>query len=204
MIIDRFYKLLFDVVTDCSTKSVFGKTGVFYRGAMFAQFDKDKIYIRGGNQLDKKLRDMGCSTYTHVKKQSASNMNYYDISKQIEDDPLGVKELVVDAYHLAYDEQLERDSSKLNQIRNLPNLSHAIERMLKKHCEIESVDALVDRGAASCYVQLHEFYVSVKESYELLWRLHGAIHHLHWELISEEDKKELIGECNKLLWHKID
>ncbi|MGX9415876.1 TfoX/Sxy family DNA transformation protein [Vibrio sp. RC27] len=203
MIIDRFFQLLLDVISECSTKSVFGNIGVFYRGAMFAQFDNDKVYVRGGPTLDHKFKRMGCSTYIHVKKQSKSAMNYYDISDHIENDTSTIKELVVDSCHWAYEEQIERDTGKMTQLRHLPNLNHTLEKKLIS-CQINTVEDLHNLGAVKCYIRLQDRYPYARETYDWLWRLYGAIHRMNCALIPEEEKKILVEECNKILWDRND
>jgi DNA transformation protein len=198
--IEKFLQLVVEVLSEYSTKSVFGNIGIFYRGAMFAQINKNKIYIRGGNKLDEKLRVLGCLTYIHEKKQSKSSMNYYDVSELIKRDERCVRELVTDAYKVAYREQQDQDRSKWCRLKNLPNLNHTIERMLKRS-GIDTVEDFHRLGAVDCYIKMKQSYGIVDNHFDLLWKLHGALNHLHWECISEEDKKHLIEAYNHAQWH---
>jgi DNA transformation protein len=196
---DKFFQLIIGVLSEYSTKSVFGNLGIFYRGAMFAQINKNRIYLRGGKNLDEKLRILGCLNYVHVKKSSKSKMNYYDVSDLVKRDEGCVKELVIDSYQVAYREQQDQDREKLSRIKNLPNLNQTIERMLKR-CEIITIDDFRRFGAVSSYIKIKYRYGMVDNNFELLWKLHGALHHVQWELLSEEDKNVLITQYHQQQW----
>lgn len=200
--VDKFFQLVMTVLSEYSTKSVFGNVGLFYRGAMFAQINKNKIYLRGGKNLDEKLRILGCLNYVHIKKSSKSKMNYYDVSELVNRDERCVKELVMDSYRVAYREQQHQDREKLSRIKSLPNLNQTIERMLKR-CGIMTIEDLRCYGAIVSYIKIKHHYGMVDNNFELLWKLHGALNHIYWEVIDEGDKKELITLYRKRQWDEL-
>ncbi|WP_311568334.1 TfoX/Sxy family protein [Photobacterium arenosum] len=61
-------------------RSMFGGTGIFVQGAMYALLSNEKLYIRGGEMLDQQLLELGCHKFKHVKRSTVAVVNYYDIS----------------------------------------------------------------------------------------------------------------------------
>lgn len=50
-------------------RSMFGGIGLFQNDAMFALLSEGCLFIRGGKSLDKKLTDLDCEKYRHVKNR---------------------------------------------------------------------------------------------------------------------------------------
>lgn len=199
MPLNEFLNLL-DVKSECTTKSVFGNTGIFYRGAMFAQVNNSKLLLRGCENLNEKLDELGCQTYVQVKKQSSSNMNYYDISQLMHEDECRIKEFAVESYGAAFNDQQTKQRQLMSRLRDLPNLNNTIERMLKK-CGIDNVDCFRNLGAAFSFVQIQHHY-GMQSDQQLLWKLHGAICGIHWELVTPHEQKCLIDSCKKIRWER--
>ncbi len=197
MTLDKFLNLI-EVRAECTTKSVFGNTGIFYRGAMFAQADASRLFLRGCPLLDEQLRDLGCPVYIQTKKRSSSEMNYFDVSRLVDKEDYRIREFVTCSYQAAYQDQLVKKTKLMSRLRDLPNMNHTLERMLK-HCNIMNVEQFKRLGAAFAVVQIRRKYGKSKDL-SLLWKFHGAINSVHWELIPEDEKQWLIDEYNKIEW----
>lgn len=199
MLLNKFLTLI-DVESECTTKSVFGNTGVFYRGAMFAQVNKQQLLLRGCGDLTPLLKQLGCKPYIHQKKRSASTMNYFDVSPLFHKDDNRIRELAAHSYQAALEDKENRQENTMSKLRDLPNMSHTLERMLVR-CGVTTVSEFKIKGAVQCFIDMCNMHGISVVTQDVLFKLYGAIHHIHWQLVSEEDKQHLIDECRRLEWH---
>lgn len=198
MTLEKFLRLL-EIESECTTKSVFGNTGIFYRGAMFAQVNNEQLLLRGCGGVTPVLKQLGCKPYVHQKKRTASTMNYFDVSQLIDRDESCVRELAVHSYQAALEDRQTKEDNCMSKLRELPNMSNRLERMLSR-CGITTVEAFKERGAVACYIEMCNLHGISVVTQDVLFKLYGAIHHIHWQLVSEEDKQHLMDECRKLEW----
>lgn len=174
-------------------RSMFGGTGLFREDAMFALISASKIFIRGGEQLDKEFSALGCEKYRHVKKQTTATVNYYDITALFEqnDDRLG--ELVQQSIDYSVSERQYKRSAANRRLRDLPNMQLTLERMVKK-AGVEDVDMFLELGAPAVFSKVKQAYGSDVDV-KLLWKFAGAIDGIHWKLIQEPRKRQLLAGC---------
>lgn len=198
MILNKFLTLI-DAKSECSTKSVFGNTGVFYRGAMFAQVNKQQLLLRGGNHLTPLLKQIGCKPYVHQKKNSAPTMDYYDVSELFHEEDNRIREFAVSSYQAALQDRHFNQVNVMSKLRDLPNMSHRLERMLSR-CEITTIEQFRSKGAVASFIELRNFHGVKTIPEDVLYKFYGAIHHIHWQVVSEEDKQHLQEECRRLEW----
>ncbi|MGF1911384.1 TfoX/Sxy family DNA transformation protein [Vibrio kasasachensis] len=174
-------------------RSMFGGTGLFKDDAMFALINGDRVFIRGGDSLDEELCTLGCEKYRHVKKQTTATVNYYDISDIFtsRDDKLDY--LVKQSIDYSVSQRKFKRSSANRRLRDLPNMQLTLERMVKK-AGIDDVDEFVDLGAAQVFSRVKQTYGSDVDV-KLLWKFAGAIEGVHWKLIQEPRKRQLLANC---------
>lgn len=174
-------------------RSMFGGTGLFQNEAMFALLSANKIFIRGGDQLDKELTALGCEKYRHVKKQTTATVNYYDITEIFAADNSRLDELLQQSIDFSVSERKFKRSAANRRLRDLPNMQLTLERMVKK-AGIEDVETFLELGAPAVFTKVKEAYgndVDVK----LLWKFAGAVDGVHWKLIQEPRKRQLLESC---------
>lgn len=171
-------------------RSMFGGTGFFVQGAMFALIKDDQFYLRGGADLTEILIVKDCKRFVHIKKNSTATVNYYNVTEIFEKKDLELDELVKKSVFNSISEKEYRDSKSNKRLRDLPNLRLTIERMLKKS-GIETVDEFFSHTPEELYRKLqetHGYDIDIK----LLWMFAGAQIGQHWTLLSEETKQQLL------------
>ncbi|NOI13220.1 TfoX/Sxy family DNA transformation protein [Vibrio hepatarius] len=174
-------------------RSMFGGTGLFRDDAMFALISAEKIFIRGGEHLDTELTKLGCEKYRHVKKQTTATVNYYDITEMFEARNSRIDELVEQSIKYSVSERQFKRSAANRRLRDLPNMQLTLERMVKK-AGIDDVETFVELGAPAVFSRVKETYGSDVDV-KLLWKFAGAIDGIHWKLIQEPRKRQLLANC---------
>ncbi|NOH98532.1 TfoX/Sxy family DNA transformation protein [Vibrio sp. 99-70-13A1] len=174
-------------------RSMFGGIGLFQNEAMFALVSDGCLYIRGGNTLDKKLTDLNCGKYRHVKKQTTATVNYYDITQLFSNEHPGLDEIIRMSIDNSIQQRSFQKSTASRRLRDLPNMQLTLERMVKK-AGVDDVSTFMQLGASEVFVKVRKAYgndVDVK----LLWKFAGAIDGIHWKLLQEPRKQQLLENC---------
>ncbi|MDD1795714.1 TfoX/Sxy family DNA transformation protein [Enterovibrio makurazakiensis] len=171
-------------------RSMFGGTGFFVSGAMFSLVKEERIYLRGGADLTDALLAKECKKFVHVKKSSTAIVNYYDITDLYDAEDEGLDAMVKKSVVNSVAEKEYRDSKLNKRLRDLPNLRLTIERMLKK-AGIADVDTFFSMSPEELFRKVqeaHGYDVDIK----LLWMFAGAQTGVHYTLLSEETKQNLL------------
>ncbi|KOO16778.1 DNA transformation protein [Vibrio xuii] len=179
---------------DFQKRSMFGGTGLFRDEAMFALLSADKIFIRGGEKLDQQLNQLGCEKYRHVKKQTTATVNYYDITELFTTKHEDLAELVEQSIAFSVSQREFKRSSANRRLRDLPNMQLTLERMVKK-AGVEDVETFLELGAPAVFSRVKQAYGSDVDV-KLLWKFAGAIEGIHWKLIQEPRKRQLLANCH--------
>ncbi len=175
-------------------RSMFGGIGLFTDDAMFALVSNDCCYLRGGNGLDAVFTQLSCEKYKHVKKQTTATVNYYDVTDLFESGYVGLDELVQKSIEYSIKERKYQKSSASRRLRDLPNMQLTLERMVKK-AGVDDVETFLELGPVKVFNKVKTAYgndVDVK----LLWKFAGATDGVHWKLIQEPRKKQLLALCD--------
>ncbi|EGU49621.1 hypothetical protein VIOR3934_04514 [Vibrio orientalis CIP 102891 = ATCC 33934] len=179
---------------DFQKRSMFGGTGLFRDEAMFALLSADKIFIRGGEKLDQQLNLLGCEKYRHVKKQTTATVNYYDITELFNTKHADLSDLVEQSISFSVSQREFKRSSANRRLRDLPNMQLTLERMVKK-AGVEDVETFLELGAPAVFSRVKQAYGSDVDV-KLLWKFAGAIEGIHWKLIQEPRKRQLLANCH--------
>ncbi|CDU10194.1 putative DNA transformation protein TfoX [Vibrio diabolicus] len=174
-------------------RSMFGGIGLFTDDAMFSLVSNDCCYLRGGNGLDEVFTQLNCEKYKHVKKQTTATVNYYDVTDLFESGYAGLDELVQKSIEYSIKERKYQKSSASRRLRDLPNMQLTLERMVKK-AGVDDVETFLELGPVKVFNKVKVAYgndVDVK----LLWKFAGATDGVHWKLIQEPRKKQLLALC---------
>ncbi|NOH80476.1 TfoX/Sxy family DNA transformation protein [Vibrio sp. RE86] len=175
-------------------RSMFGGTGLFKDEAMFALISADKVFIRGGDKLDGELSELGCEKYRHVKKQTTATVNYYDITALFVGKHDRLDELLEQSINFSVSQREFKRSSANRRLRDLPNMQLTLERMVKK-AGVDDVDTFLQLGAPAVFSRVKQAYGSDVDV-KLLWKFAGAIEGIHWKLIQEPRKRQLLANCH--------
>lgn len=174
-------------------RSMFGGIGLFSNDAMFALVSNDCCYLRGGNGLDEEFTQLNCEKYKHVKKQTTATVNYYDVTELFDSGFAGLDELLQKSINCSIKERKYQKSSASRRLRDLPNMQLTLERMVKK-AGIDDVDTFLELGPVEVFNKVRVAYGSDVDV-KLLWKFAGAIDGIHWKLIQEPRKKQLLAMC---------
>lgn len=175
-------------------RSMFGGIGLFQQDAMYALLVDQRIFIRGGEELDKTLTDLGCEKYRHVKKQTTATVNYYDITRLFEQNHSQLDSIVASSVLYSVEQRCYQKSSASRRLRDLPNMQLTLERMVKK-AGIEDVETFMRLGASEVFNKVRRIYGSDLDV-KLLWKFAGAIEGIHWKLLQEPRKRQLLESCH--------
>ncbi|CAV19013.1 MULTISPECIES: TfoX/Sxy family DNA transformation protein [Vibrio] len=175
-------------------RSMFGGIGLFQNDAMFALLSEDCVFIRGGNLLDKKLTGLDCEKYRHVKKQTTATVNYYDITDLFTSEHPELDSIIRTSIDNSIQQRSFKKSSASRRLRDLPNMQLTLERMVKK-AGVDDVSMFMQLGASEVFNKVREAYGNDVDL-KLLWKFAGAIDGIHWKLLQEPRKQQLLKSCH--------
>ncbi|GLQ75501.1 DNA transformation protein [Vibrio sp. vnigr-6D03] len=176
-------------------RSMFGGIGLFNEGAMYALITNETIFIRGGGNLDKKLVELGCEKYKHVKKQTTAIVNYYDITDLFDAMHEELESIVRASINFSKQQRAFQKSKDSRRLRDLPNMQLTLERMVKKS-GVEDVSTFMRLGPVDVFRRVKQTYGG-EVDIRLLWKFAGAVKGCHWKLIQEQQKDELLALCQE-------
>lgn len=188
--------IFFDFISqfgEYQTRSMFGGTGVFQQDAMFALLTQNSIFIRGNKRLNYQLTQLGCERFRHIKKQTTAVVNYYDITTLFEQANPKLNQLVRCAINYAIEQKNQQRTQTCRRLRDLPNMQLTLERMVRKS-GINDVETFLKLGAAEVFSKVRNTYGN-NVDISLLWKFAGAIEGIHWKLLQEPKKRELLEYC---------
>lgn len=174
-------------------RSMFGGIGLFQQDAMYALLTEEAIFIRGSEELDQQLINLGCEKYRHVKKQTTATVNYYDITELFENQHPELESIIQRSIRYSIMQRNFQKSQASRRLRDLPNMQLTLERMVKK-AGIDDVDTFIKLGAPKVFSKVRQVYGSDVDV-KLLWKFAGAIEGVHWKLLQEPRKRQLLEYC---------
>ncbi|MCG3731284.1 TfoX family DNA transformation protein [Vibrio cincinnatiensis] len=174
-------------------RSMFGGIGLFQEDAMYALLTEDTIFIRGSEELDQQLMDLGCEKFRHVKKQTTATVNYYDITELFDKRHPDLESIIRRSVQYSIEQRNFQKSQASRRLRDLPNMQLTLERMVKK-AGVDDVDTFIQLGAPEVFSKVRQVYGSDVDV-KLLWKFAGAIEGVHWKLLQEPKKRQLLEYC---------
>ncbi|MFA0569701.1 MAG: TfoX/Sxy family DNA transformation protein [Vibrio gallaecicus] len=185
---------LFESLGKIKSRSMFGGFGLFADETMFALVVNDQLHIRADKNSADQFKQQGFQPYVYKKRGFPVVTKYFALPDNILQDLQQTLNLAEVSLNFAKDEKKEQSSAKPNRLKDLPNLRLATERMLKK-AGIDSVERLYEFGSVNAYNAIRQSHSS-DVSLELLWALEGAIKGMHWSVIPQQRREELISRIN--------
>lgn len=193
MNLNRYYDYI-SQFGDNRKRSMFGGCGLFLEGAMYALVVKDCLYIRGGGSLDDIFESLGCKRYRHIKKQTITTVNYFNVTHLYDRDYPDLENLIKESIQESIRHRKFMSSFESRRLRDLPNMQLTLERMVKRS-GISDVNTFISLGAAKVFSLVQKEYgddVDIR----LLWKFAGAVEGVHWTLLQEHKKKALLSDCD--------
>ncbi|RWX56808.1 TfoX/Sxy family DNA transformation protein [Photobacterium chitinilyticum] len=173
-------------------RSMFGGTGIFIKGAMYAILTDQSMFLRGGETLDTKLASFDCSKFKHIKRSTTAVVNYYDVTRLYIDYRAQCDELVQESIQVSTKEKEFKSSERSKRLRDLPNMRLTLERMVKK-AGVPDVSSFISLGAAEVYRKVRSSHGKDLDL-KLLWMFAGAIDGCHWTLLKDDHKERLLRD----------
>lgn len=195
MIKSRFCRVVM-VEENMKTKPIFGDLGVFCQGAMFALVGENKLYLRGGDELDPLFREFDCDRYCLEKKNTTAIVNYYDVTKLVLHNHSSIESLIHSSKNLAIKQHNYKNSFENKRLRDLANMNVSLERVLKK-ANIHSIKELFELGAEKAFVRVRARNGKDSDK-RILLKLYGAINSVHWQLIQEPTIERMMEKVTQL------
>ncbi|GAD89856.1 hypothetical protein VHA01S_028_00550 [Vibrio halioticoli NBRC 102217] len=176
-----------------NSRSMFGGTGYFIDDAMFLLVHEGRAYLRGGPDLTDKLIALGCKQFKFQKRIGCARVQYYNIMDLYFSDPIQTHSLFIQSIENA---KVDKDRCQHcdERIRDLPNLQLSIERMLAR-IDIQDVSGLRTIGSSESFRRLQSIY-GLDLNINLLWKLEGAIQGVHFSLLGNAIKNDLLGKIS--------
>lgn len=178
---------------DYQKRSMFGGVGLFQQEAMYVLLTEGAIFLRGSEELDELLIQLGCEKFRHVKKQTTATVNYYDITQLFEQGYPQLDDIIQRSIFYSISQRRFQKSQASRRLRDLPNMQLTLERMVKK-AGISDVETFVKLGAPLVFSKVRKIYGSDVDV-KLLWKFAGAIEGVHWKLLQEPQKRQLLEYC---------
>ncbi|MGR5096572.1 TfoX/Sxy family DNA transformation protein [Vibrio maritimus] len=174
---------------ELTSKSMFGGFGIFSDGNIFALISKGKVFLR---IPETKVAETPIEQRFSYEKQGQIVTTRYQSFEPDSDERL------VNDCRTALDQAMQEKEQQQNddvvRIKDLPNMKYTTERMLAK-AGIKTIGLLRVRGAVGAYRALAKCHKNVSE--QLLWQIEGALTGMHWMVIPDKRKKELLAKVRR-------
>ena len=77
---------LFVSLQPLTSRRMFGGTGIFHQGLMFAMVIDDVLYLKSDSQSAELFEQHGCEPFTYMRQGKSVSLNYYTAPESIFDD----------------------------------------------------------------------------------------------------------------------
>ncbi|OOF44572.1 DNA transformation protein [Rodentibacter trehalosifermentans] len=187
------------LVGNVTSKNLFTGYGLFYKKElMFALWLNDKFYLQAKAELANHLTHRGCVPFTKNEVNAKFVLSdYYCLSTEILNNKTLLRKLLLLSIKQIQDRKNEIALSKINRLKDLPNLSIKYERMLKK-IDIPDVKTLRIVGAENAIVRLRKF--GIPATLNTYWKLSCALSNKNYEFLTRKQKEILLKKLNEALY----
>ncbi|AJI94959.1 TfoX/Sxy family DNA transformation protein [Yersinia ruckeri] len=169
-------------------RSQFGGYGVLANGIMFALVSEGEMYLRASQCAECLFRSYGMHSLVYAKRGIPVALRYYWIAPELWEDDETLTQFAYLAYQGAEDD-LNSKNQKTTRLKDLPNLSAGLERLLWK-VGIKNADELRTEGAKCSYLKLKALKSAL--GVNILLSLAGAISGDHHAVLPQGIKNELL------------
>lgn len=186
----KYYMDLLSPLGSITSHSMFGGFGLFSDKTVFAFVAKERLCIRANESQKKVFEKRGFQPFSYTKRTGRVVTSYYILPNDVLKDRNQLLQLAKGALNDSQNRGLSKRLSFPVKLRVLPNFQASTERMLRK-AGIDSVECLYRVGAANAFLAIRASH-NVPVKLELLWILEGAIQGVHWSVVSNQRRNELI------------
>lgn len=175
-------------VKDISIKTFFGGFSVNSEDIMFGWITQKDFYLRGHPDYRSIFIDLGMQPLSITMGMSTKLLDYYKVGDVLFKDHEKLLAMVKMVIEYTKKEQYEKSEIKAKRIKELPNMTLSLERLL---CSvgIKDVKTLQEVGYLSAYYKIKQKKEAI--SINILFALYSSLHKFHVATLSKETKKEI-------------
>ncbi|MFS7245958.1 TfoX/Sxy family DNA transformation protein [Rahnella inusitata] len=167
---------LFASLGNIRARSQFGGYSLSANRVMFALISDGELYLRASHETEQYFCEQGMERLIYRKRGMAVLLRYFKVSKAQWEKPRALRQMAMLSLRGMQGDIDRRKNNEAGRLKDLPNLTLALERMLWE-VGIENSDDLRLQGACVTYEKL----CAVKKdlSINILMALEGAILGFH-------------------------
>ena len=167
---------LFASLGNIRARSQFGGYSLSANRVMFALVSDGELYLRASHETEEYFCEQGMERLIYRKRGMAVLLRYFKVSKAQWEKPRALRQMAMLSLRGMQGDIDRRKNNEAGRLKDLPNLTLALERMLWE-VGIENSDDLRLQGACVTYEKL----CAVKKdlSINILMALEGAILGFH-------------------------
>jgi DNA transformation protein len=167
---------LFASLGNIRARSQFGGYSLSANRVMFALISDGELYLRASHETEQYFCEQGMERLIYRKRGMAVLLRYFKVSKAQWEKPRALRQMAMLSLRGMQRDIDRRKNNEAGRLKDLPNLTLALERMLWE-VGIENSDDLRLQGACVTYEKL----CAVKKdlSINILMALEGAILGFH-------------------------
>ncbi|QLK60675.1 competence protein [Enterobacteriaceae bacterium Kacie_13] len=167
---------LFASLGNIRARSQFGGYSLSANRVMFALVSDGELYLRASHETEQYFCEQGMERLIYRKRGMAVLLRYFKVSKTQWEKPRTLRQMAILSLRGMQRDIDRRKNNEAGRLKDLPNLTLALERMLWE-VGIENSDDLRLQGACVTYEKL----CAVKKdlSINILMALEGAILGFH-------------------------
>lgn len=167
---------LFASLGNIRARSQFGGYSLSANRVMFALISDGELYLRASHETEEYFCEQGMERLIYRKRGMAVLLRYFKVSKAQWEKPRALRQMAMLSLRGMQRDIDRRKNNEAGRLKDLPNLTLALERMLWE-VGIENSDDLRLQGACVTYEKL----CAVKKdlSINILMALEGAILGFH-------------------------
>lgn len=177
-----------------TSRSMFGGYGICKNKVMFGLVSENKFYLRANRNLEAVFITHGMTQFIYSKRGVPVLMRYFHVHESLWNERALLNALVNFSLSAAINDIEEKSKLEGARLKDLPNLSISIERLLRR-VGIISVGDLINVGAINSYIRVRAIKSDV--SPELLFSLAGAIEGCHSAALPESIRNELLEHLKR-------
>lgn len=178
-----------------SSRSMFGGFGLLLDGVMFAWVFDNKLYLRANQSNESAFTNLAMPPLSLSAGVISKLLHYYCVTDTLKANEEQLNELLELSIAGAVHDRLSKLKRKENRLKDLPNMTLSLERLLMQ-IGITRFDQLKEMGAAMTFHQLK--CINRHLSINILFILASAIKGHHVAILSDEEKHLLLRQIEIL------
>lgn len=175
---------------------LFGYYSLNYDNVVFALVYEDKLYLKGNEHYHNLIEALNLTQIIMDNFGMAKALDYYEINNELWNNQNQLKELTELTIHHALDEHKKQLKMKESRLKDLPNISISLERLLFKS-GVPDVNTFSEIGPYEAFYRL--LNQSPHISNNILYILYCALKKVHVHTLTQEHRQKIFQTYQKYL-----